>query len=60
MHEQMPRSATFRKRELKRLIRENYDCGATASGDELDSLLDLVGAPGKLSVWRMLTATHLS
>ena len=38
----MPRSASFKKRELKRLIRQNYAHGAAASGEELDRLLDLV------------------
>ncbi|KAK9821089.1 hypothetical protein WJX81_000398 [Elliptochloris bilobata] len=40
----MPRSATFRRRELKRLIRDNYVRGCAATGEELSRLLDLAVA----------------
>ena len=48
---QMPRSASFKRRELKRLIRQNYAHGAAASGEELDRLLDLVRRAQRCTRW---------
>ena len=48
---QMPRSASFKKRELKRLIRQNYAHGVAASGEELDRLLDLVRRAQRCTCW---------